>query len=600
MKKHHLLRMGILMTAAVLALTCAGCSSSSKRRDRDEEEEEKEKDDGDSKEKLEKLFGVKLDGSSEGKAADGEESEEGASEEEAKTESAWNRNRIGDIAVPEFPAQVVCDDYDVRVTLKDITEYERDDQILLINFTAENSAANTRRVQIRDLFINGLQVNGDLTETVEPGSTKELSCTIYKAPLSYGGISEIESLEMDFWIDGEDGFRETEPVTVAAESDSAGSYQLAEGTEVFSDEGEIVIRYLGSVPFSLEADDYTLFNMYYSVENHSHIPVGFWQVGEEILVNGAASDDIHVTGDTIDVAPGRDGIIRMEFFAAQGDVTSADFDGMVFMNRESVCEVPLHVRGAGEGAEVQADEPVLTENYLRMVAAQESEAAREAEEQAAEAAVASAKTPEITETGFFAYTSGSSHHHVNCTAFVRNPNTDVYATRLKVKFTALDAAGNVVGEDDYNIISDLAMRPGEETVVSRSFETTGEAASVMAEVEKVEFVALEDGKRREESGNYTLPDDAFSVDDGWKITSSTVMNYTSYYLKGKITSRAAEEARLWLVVVCRDAAGKIIFSETCLMTKVQPGTTADFEEILTDSQMPASEISSGDIIILRD
>ena len=125
---------------------------------------------------VEKLFGVKLDGSSEGKAADGEESEEGASEEEAKTESAWNRNRIGDIAVPEFPAQVVCDDYDVRVTLKDITEYERDDQILLINFTAENSAANTRRVQIRDLFINGLQVNGDLTETVEPGSTKELSC----------------------------------------------------------------------------------------------------------------------------------------------------------------------------------------------------------------------------------------------------------------------------------------------------------------------------------------------------------------------------------------------------------------------------------------
>ena len=211
MKKHHLLRMGILMTAAVLALTCAGCSSSSKRRDRDEEEEEEEKDDGDSKEKLEKLFGVKLDGSSEGKAADGEESEE-----EAKTESAWNWNRIGDIAVPEFPAQVVCDDYDVRVTLKDITEYERDDQILLINFTAENSAANTRRVQIRDLFINGLQVNGDLTETVEPGSTTELSCTIYKAPLSYGGISEIESLVMNFGIDGENGYRETEPVTVAA------------------------------------------------------------------------------------------------------------------------------------------------------------------------------------------------------------------------------------------------------------------------------------------------------------------------------------------------------------------------------------------------
>ena len=99
----------------------------------------------------------------------------------------------------------------------------------------------------------------------------------------------------------------------------------------------------------------------------------------------------------------------MEFFAAQGDVTSADFDGMVFMNRESVCKVPLHVRGTGKNAEVQADEPVLTENYLRMVAAQESEAAREAEEQAAEAAVASAKTPEITETGFFAYTSGSSH-----------------------------------------------------------------------------------------------------------------------------------------------------------------------------------------------
>ena len=56
-----------------------------------------------------------------------------------------------------------------------------------------------------------------------------------------------------------------------------------------------------------------------------------------------------------------------------------------------------------------------------------------------------------------------------------------------MKFTALDAAGNVVGEDDYNIISDLAMRPGEETVVSRSFETTGEAASVRAEVEKVEL-----------------------------------------------------------------------------------------------------------------
>jgi hypothetical protein len=377
-----------------------------------------------------------------------------------------------------------------------------------------------------------------------------------------------------------------------------GSYQLAEGTEVFSDEGEIVIRYLGSVAFDPEADDYTLFNMYYSVENHSQIPVGFWQVGEEILVNGAAADDIHVMGDTIDVAPGRDGILQMEFFAMQGNVTSADFNGMVFMNRESVCEVPLHVRGAGEAVEVQADEPVLTENYLRMVAAQESEAAREAEEQAAEAAVASAKTPEITETGFFAYTSGSSHHHVNCTAFVRNTNTDVYATRLKVKFTALDAAGNVVGEDDYNIISDLAMRPGEETVVSRSFETTGEAASVRAEVEKVEFVALEDGKRREESGNYTLPDDAFSVDDGWKITSSTVMNYTSYYLKGKITSRAAEEARVWLIVVGRDAAGKIVFSAPCLMNKVQPGTNSDFKEVLTSN--PMLELSSADIIILRD
>jgi len=600
MKQHNLLRTGIIMTAAVLALTCAGCSSSSKRRDRDEEEEEEEKEDGDSKEKLEKLFGVKFDGSAEGKASDGEEPEEKASEEEEKTGSAWNRNRIGDIAVPEFPAQVVCDDYDVRLTLKDITEDERGDALLLMNFTAENTAANERNVQMEDLFINGLQVNGNLFETVEGGSSTEISCTIYKDALSYGGISEIESLVMNFGIDGENGYRETEPVTVAANLGSAGSYQLAEGTEVFSDEGEIVIRYLGSVAFDPEADDYTLFNMYYSVENHSQIPVGFWQVGEEILVNGAAADDIHVMGDTIDVAPGRDGILRMEFFAMQGNVTSADFNGMVFMNRESVCEVPLHVRGAGEAVEVQADEPVLTENYLRMVAAQESEAAREAEEQAAEAAVASAKTPEITETGFFAYTSGSSHHHVNCTAFVRNPNTDVYATRLKVKFTALDAAGNVVGEDDYNIISDLAMRPGEETVVSRSFETTGEAASVRAEVEKVEFVALEDGKRREESGNYTLPDDAFSVDDGWKITSSTVMNYTSYYLKGKITSRAAEEARLWLVVVFRDAAGKIIFSETCLMTKVQPGTTADFEEILTDSQMPASEISSGDIIILRD
>lgn len=597
MKQHNLLRTGIIMTAAVLALTCAGCSSSSKRRDRDEEEEEEEKEDGDSKEKLEKLFGVKFDGSAEGKASDGEEPEEKASEEEEKTGSAWNRNRIGDIAVPEFPAQVVCDDYDVRLTLKDITEDERGDALLLMNFTAENTAANERNVQMEDLFINGLQVNGNLFETVEGGSSTEISCTIYKDALSYGGISEIESLVMNFGIDGENGYRETEPVTVAANLGSAGSYQLAEGTEVFSDEGEIVIRYLGSVAFDPEADDYTLFNMYYSVENHSQIPVGFWQVGEEILVNGAAADDIHVMGDTIDVAPGRDGILRMEFFAMQGNVTSADFNGMVFMNRESVCEVPLHVRGAGEAVEVQADEPVLTENYLRMVAAQESEAAREAEEQEKARSVASAKALEVTETGLSTFMVGTSYHEANCTAVIRNPNMDVYATRLKVKFTALDAAGNVLAEDDYMQITDLALRPGENAVVSRTFKTGEEAASVRAEVTQVEFVAMEDGKSREEDGNYAVADDAFSVDD-WKITSRTVMNTTTCYLEGKITSRAAEEARVWLIVVGRDAAGKIVFSAPCLMNKVQPGTISDFKEVLTSNPMP--ELSSADIIILRD
>ena len=80
------------------------------------------------------------------------------------------------------------------------------------------------------------------------------------------------------------------------------------------------------------------------------------QIWRDLFAQSAAADDIHVMGDTIDVAPGRDGILRMEFFAMQGNVTSADFNGMVFMNRESVCEVPLHVRGAGEAVEVQADD----------------------------------------------------------------------------------------------------------------------------------------------------------------------------------------------------------------------------------------------------
>ena len=141
-------------------------------------------------------------------------------------------------------------------------------------------------------------------------------------------------------------------------------------------------------------------------------------------------------------------------------------------------------------------------------------------------------------------------------------------------------------------ITDLALRPGENAVVSRTFKTGEEAASIRAEVTQVEFVAMEDGKSREEDGNYAVADDAFSV-DVWKITSRTVMNTTT-----KISSRAAEEARVWLIVVGRDAAGKIVFSAPCLMNKVQPGTISDFKEVLTSNPMP--ELSSADIIILRD
>ncbi len=589
MRKHRLMKTAVLMVLALMTLTllltgCSGKKSSSKKdKSRKSEEIEEEDDRDDSKEKFENLFGLKSDGKEEEENDTGEEGEK-----EEKKSSLFSGKDMG--------PQLVYEENGFKITFDGITSNDGEETINL-NFTAENTSGGMRDVQIHGLKVNGLYVEGDMSGTVDEGSSEELTCRIYKDTLQFGGISDIESLEISFYIDGAQGFFQTDPAAVEVRPGGGNSYRLAEGEEIFSDEGGIVINYLGSLPYSREDDDYTLYYMFFSVENHSQVSVSFYECGDEILVDGTADDDTHIMGDTYEVGPYSDGVLRMEFFSMVPDVTSVDFDTKVFMNREDICTVPLHARGSGDKVEIAADEMILSDNFLRMVEMQESEAAREQAEQEAERTVANAAAAEVTETGFFNYMVGSSYNNANCTAVIKNPNTDVYLTRIKVKFTALDESGNVLAEQDYNSISDLTLRPGESAAVNATFKTGEAAASVKAEVIKAEPVTVEDGRRREEDGDYAVLTEDFTVDE-CQVMVGTVMKYTTYYLDGKITNKTSEEGRIWMLIVLRDSAGQIVYGDTNLLTGVAPDTQSDFHIVLADNEIP--DFYKIEVTLLKD
>lgn len=118
-------------------------------------------------------------------------------DEPVKVESESKAESKADENTEEKTNTVIYDENGIKISFKGIEKSTLGKDIKL---NVENNTENKKMVQVRDLSINGIMIDGLFSVSIESGKKANDGITLLKSYLEENDITEIEEIELKFAI----------------------------------------------------------------------------------------------------------------------------------------------------------------------------------------------------------------------------------------------------------------------------------------------------------------------------------------------------------------------------------------------------------------
>lgn len=490
------------------------------------------------------------------------------------------------------PGGVIYDENDIQITL---TGFSKEEGFSFLDFDITNKGSRMLDLELYPFVINNaVSVSEGVFESLEPGSTIQGETHIETDILNYAGISSIESVDGYLQLkDPENGYepiaeRVRIPIMAGGGGDSAASAPVTHSDQVIYDKDGIRVSYLGSFQSAHSGIKAVFF-----ATNDTSDSVNIGTPYQEESIDGKPVEDRFMSFDGATIMPGdcsltTAAVLNTETYEP-ADFTTLDTEIIVSSNIQTRApeQVPVHLKLEGDALSMTADSPYVTEEaqeYQKMLQEQEAEieaGAKHDEELAANAE--EAVGPEITKTGVYNYTVGTTRNNAVVSALVHNPNERTALYHVKLSCKAYGTDESLLAEPKLNYYNDYVILPGEDfpfVFDVNDLEVGTEIDHAEITVEGYDTVNTVDLEKTAGMFSLEIPSEEIHLDDAVVTEgvskAETILDRHNASMSGNLVNDGGDAEMVWIVYTLYNKDQEIILAGKKLQSELAAGEALDF------------------------